>query len=330
LSQGGHVCDARIARSDDFFQATEWLRAGNTAPETKGWIGERHDGDAGLQYLNARYYDPQLGMFLQPDWWEVMEVGVGTNRFSYSFNDPVNGSDPTGHYAVYKDGKLQGQVNYGEPRWEMRECACHRSNGLTASDYAKISGALRDTARVYASELGKAGHTVNHYAMFERAFITQAWSSIVPGAMYFDEPNGTGPNLRHDLGVAAAIAYYRSAGFEVLTSGPVHVSVPGFSTPRVYDFLVRDLIQRVNIGVEVKTTMGSTIRLNYVQVQKDVVVICVGGSIVTTGAPVKGVGYHATCFGCSMIDFRSWSLRDALELAGVPFVHGSLPGAYGP
>jgi RHS repeat-associated protein len=39
-----------------------------TAPETKGYIGERFDADAGLQYLNARYYEPKLGMFLQPDW----------------------------------------------------------------------------------------------------------------------------------------------------------------------------------------------------------------------------------------------------------------------
>ena len=27
------------------------------ADETKGFIGERFDADAGLQYLNARYYD---------------------------------------------------------------------------------------------------------------------------------------------------------------------------------------------------------------------------------------------------------------------------------
>ena len=27
------------------------------AEETKGFIGERYDEDAGLQYLNARYYD---------------------------------------------------------------------------------------------------------------------------------------------------------------------------------------------------------------------------------------------------------------------------------
>ena len=80
-----------------FGEQSEWLSAAQPAPESKGWIGERYDADAGLQYLNARYYDPQLGMFIQPDWFEVMQPGVGTNRFSYSANDPVNGRDPTGH-----------------------------------------------------------------------------------------------------------------------------------------------------------------------------------------------------------------------------------------
>ena len=80
-------------------QATE--NTWNVAVETgeEGYIGERHDAGAGLMYLNARYYDPELGIFLQPDWWEVTEPGVGTNRYSYSFNDPVNLSDPSGHSA---------------------------------------------------------------------------------------------------------------------------------------------------------------------------------------------------------------------------------------
>jgi RHS repeat-associated protein len=80
-----------------FGEQSEWVLPGNAAPETKGWIGGRYDADAGLQYLNARYYDPALGQFLQPDWFEVMEAGVGTNRFSYSFNDPVNKWDPNGN-----------------------------------------------------------------------------------------------------------------------------------------------------------------------------------------------------------------------------------------
>lgn len=79
-----------------FGEQNEWLTPGLAVQETKGFIGERFDADAGLQYLNARYYDPILGLFLQPDWLEVMQQGVGTNRFSYSFNDPVNRNDTDG------------------------------------------------------------------------------------------------------------------------------------------------------------------------------------------------------------------------------------------
>lgn len=93
-----------------FGAQSEWLSPGQTAPETKGWIGERYDADAGLQYLNARYYDPVLGMFLQPDWFEVTMPGVGTNRYAYSFNDPINKMDRGGN-LTYKDGaKLSEDV----------------------------------------------------------------------------------------------------------------------------------------------------------------------------------------------------------------------------
>jgi RHS repeat-associated protein len=94
-----------------FGEQSEWLLPGNAAPETKGWIGERYDADAGLQYLNARYYDPELSLFLQPDWFEVTKAGVGTNRFSYSFNDPVNKIDPGGN-AVYRDIDGDGKNEY--------------------------------------------------------------------------------------------------------------------------------------------------------------------------------------------------------------------------
>ncbi|MEZ5886084.1 MAG: RHS repeat-associated core domain-containing protein [Paracoccaceae bacterium] len=85
--------------------------------ESKGYIGERHDADAGLQYLNARYYDPRLGMFVQPDWWEVTQTGVGTNRYAYSFNDPINGKDPTGHDAVGYEGHYGTFPTLPENTW---------------------------------------------------------------------------------------------------------------------------------------------------------------------------------------------------------------------
>ncbi|KGM35346.1 hypothetical protein P409_04970 [Inquilinus limosus MP06] len=81
--------------------------AGATTEETKGYIGEREDPEIGLVYLNARYYDPEIARFVSPDWWDPTKEGVGTNRYAYSFNDPVNKSDPSGHAP----GDPSGSVN---------------------------------------------------------------------------------------------------------------------------------------------------------------------------------------------------------------------------
>ncbi len=113
-----------------FGEEEEW-RDDLTAPvEDKGFVGERYDAGAGLQYLNARYYDPKLALFIQPDWFEVEKLGVGTNRFAYSFNDPVNKRDPGGN--TFKDvmrdifGAFAGK-SYGDSMSdaEMRSTASH-------------------------------------------------------------------------------------------------------------------------------------------------------------------------------------------------------------
>ena len=36
-----------------------------------GGLSDRHGRKIFIQYFNARYYDPRLAMFVQPDWWEV-------------------------------------------------------------------------------------------------------------------------------------------------------------------------------------------------------------------------------------------------------------------
>jgi RHS repeat-associated protein len=77
--------------------------AGLSAPPSKGYIGERFDAETGLQYLHARYYDPDLGRFLSPDTWDPTLPGVDNNRYAYAGNDPVNGSDPGGHATFTKD-----------------------------------------------------------------------------------------------------------------------------------------------------------------------------------------------------------------------------------
>lgn len=77
----------------------------NTGMATqKSYIGERRDTETGLMYLNARYMDPKLGRFISPDDWDPTMEGVGTNRYAYADNDPINKSDPNGRNAAVVKG----------------------------------------------------------------------------------------------------------------------------------------------------------------------------------------------------------------------------------
>jgi RHS repeat-associated protein len=81
--------------------------AGLSAPiNGKGYIDERFDAETGLQYLHARYYDPELGRFLSPDTWDPVMPGVDINRYAYAGNDPINGMDPTGQWSLTSNANL--------------------------------------------------------------------------------------------------------------------------------------------------------------------------------------------------------------------------------
>lgn len=98
-----HLASVRMVtdNSGAIAEATNYATYGerlNSGFQTqKSYIGERFDPETGLLYLNARYMDPVLGRFISPDDWDPTLPGVGTNRYAYAQNDPINKSDPNGH-----------------------------------------------------------------------------------------------------------------------------------------------------------------------------------------------------------------------------------------
>ncbi len=61
-------------------------------------------------------------MFIQPDWLDPTQPGVGTNRYSYSFNDPINRMDPSGNTAVSPEEAEQAEREQAE-REERQDSA---------------------------------------------------------------------------------------------------------------------------------------------------------------------------------------------------------------
>ena len=63
--------------------------------------GYYYDTETGLYYLQSRYYDPEVGRFINGDDRIIVNNSLNeVNLFSYCGNNPVINSDPTGHSIV--------------------------------------------------------------------------------------------------------------------------------------------------------------------------------------------------------------------------------------
>ena len=61
--------------------------------------GYVYDAETELYYLQSRYYDPQMGRFLNADDYPMTGQGLsGNNMFAYCGNNPINRCDTTGKF----------------------------------------------------------------------------------------------------------------------------------------------------------------------------------------------------------------------------------------
>jgi RHS repeat-associated protein len=81
----------------DHLAGTELITSG-TIPTDKLYTGQQRETTNGIYYYGSRFYNADIGRFLQPDS-IVPEPGnpQALNRYSYVLNNPLRYSDPTGH-----------------------------------------------------------------------------------------------------------------------------------------------------------------------------------------------------------------------------------------
>jgi RHS repeat-associated protein len=63
------------------------------------FTGQRRHDEIGLYFYRSRWYDTELGRFIQPD--SIVPVSgspISFDRFAYTNNNPLRFTDPTGHY----------------------------------------------------------------------------------------------------------------------------------------------------------------------------------------------------------------------------------------
>ena len=81
--------------------------------------GYYYDNEIGIYYVIGRYYDPQMGRFLNPDdsdMLQAIDVSIGLNLITYCANDAVNITDSTGFASIKSvlskiEGYLKTAIN---------------------------------------------------------------------------------------------------------------------------------------------------------------------------------------------------------------------------
>ncbi len=74
---------------------------------TRGFTGHEMLDEVGIIHMNGRIYDAKLGRFLQAD--PFIQDPMNTqslNRYSYLWNNPLNATDPSGHFVSLLVGAI--------------------------------------------------------------------------------------------------------------------------------------------------------------------------------------------------------------------------------
>jgi RHS repeat-associated protein len=121
----------------------------------KGYTGQFDDAVTGLDYDNARWYDPVSGQFLSPD--SVQGNAQGMDPYAYVGDNPETYVDPTGQRIIGCQPDTDGCGPTGKPtggggdpiqtgKPKKSPPTCHGSHGMDASgcssSQSKCSGGL--------------------------------------------------------------------------------------------------------------------------------------------------------------------------------------------
>jgi hypothetical protein len=79
-------------------------------------------------------------MFFQPDWFDVMRPGVGTNRFRYAFNDPVNEADTNGDSVGWWESGLYNPWNQTQAHHRLQVETMHSGYSAKTSIFTFAGG----------------------------------------------------------------------------------------------------------------------------------------------------------------------------------------------
>jgi RHS repeat-associated protein len=143
-----------LAKKTEYEAFGQEIASTGEAKNLRGYGSHWRDDESGLLYMGARYYDPALVRFTQPD--SVVpepDDPQSWNRYSYTRNNPVNRIDPTGHADISAAADLADAYDDFADRVNAATQAYLESGGpnivdvMRANDLVNAGRGFADTLR---------------------------------------------------------------------------------------------------------------------------------------------------------------------------------------
>jgi len=74
------------------------------------FTGKERDKETGWDYFGARYYNPAVGRWMVVDPLAQHSAQVDKSPYAYTWNNPINLTDPDGRLPTFLWGQLQEEL----------------------------------------------------------------------------------------------------------------------------------------------------------------------------------------------------------------------------
>ena len=155
-----------------------------TEDNVRGYTGHVHDKETGLTYMQARYYDPEIGRFMGVDPVGFKEDNpIMFNQYAYANNNPYRFTDPNGEEAGSEDGADAYNDALSSQTFGVEGISKFDRQAIESGQVHLGSLAARNfMAAVPDSQYGREQKQFAGVAMAAAAMATRGETSITPNS----------------------------------------------------------------------------------------------------------------------------------------------------
>ncbi len=225
------------------------------------YTGREHDAEIGLYYYRARYYDPEVGRFLNED---PIGFEAGVNFYAYVGNNPVNYSDPDGLEpltgALKAGAKLIQKIGGRMPRnWRIGALGkVHPTTGIPfkPTGFPDFSGVAKKTVKIAQTGVHRiddiAANTMAGFAKTPKGY---TWHHVEDGVTMQLVPEAVHIATGHTGGVAIKRAGTTlTVGGGVMFASDAEAAEPGWGetlTDLFWDIVIPGGVSEVSTDSDI-------------------------------------------------------------------------------